>query len=150
MWELDQKEGEHRTTDAFELWCWRRFFFLNFILFFNFTILYWFCHISKWIHHRYVCVPHPEPSSLLRVPWTAMRSNQSILKEINPEYSLEGLMLKLKHQSFGHLMWRTDSLEQILMLGKIEGMWRKEGDRGWDSWMSSLTQWTWVWTNSGR
>ena len=58
-----------------------------------------------------------------------MRSNQSILKEINPEYSLEGLMLKLKNQSFGHLMRRTDSLKQILMLGKIEGMWRKEGDR---------------------
>ena len=58
---------------------------------------------------------------LLRVPWTAKRSNQSILKEINPEYSLEGLMLKLKLQYFGHLMWRTDSLEKTLMLGKIEG-----------------------------
>ena len=58
---------------------------------------------------------------LLRVPWTARRSNQSILKEINPEYSLEGLMLKLKLQYFGHLMERTDSLEKTLMLGKIEG-----------------------------
>ena len=58
---------------------------------------------------------------LLRVPWTAGRSNQSILKEISPEYSLEGLMLKLKLQSFGHLMGRTDSLEKTLMLGKIEG-----------------------------
>ena len=58
---------------------------------------------------------------LLRVPWTARRSNQSILKEIRPEYSLEGLMLKLKLQYFGHLMWRADSLEKILMLGKIEG-----------------------------
>ena len=58
---------------------------------------------------------------LLRVPWTARRSNQSILKEINPEYSLEGLMLKLKLQYFGHLMRRTDSLEKTLMLGKIEG-----------------------------
>ena len=57
---------------------------------------------------------------LLRVPWTARRSNQSILKEINPEYSLEGLMLKLKLQYFGHLMWRPDSLEKTLMLGKIE------------------------------
>ena len=57
----------------------------------------------------------------MRVPWTAGRSNQSILKEINPEYSLEGLMLKLKLQYFGHLMWRTDSLEKTLMLGKIEG-----------------------------
>ena len=58
---------------------------------------------------------------LLRVPWNARRSNQSILKEINPEYSLEGVMLKLKLQYFGHLMQRTDSLEKILMLGKIEG-----------------------------
>ena len=58
---------------------------------------------------------------LLRIPWTARRSNQSILKEINPEYSLEGLMLKLKLQYFGHLMQRTDSFEKILMLGKIEG-----------------------------
>ena len=58
---------------------------------------------------------------LLRVPWTARRSNQSILKEISPEYSLEGLMLKLKLQYFGHMMWRTDSLEKTLMLGKTEG-----------------------------
>ena len=64
---------------------------------------------------------------LLRVPWTARRYNQSILKEISPEYSLEGLMLKLKLQYFGHLMWRTNSLEKILMLGKIEG----ERRRGW-------------------
>ena len=63
---------------------------------------------------------------LLRVPWTARRSNQSILKEINPEYSLEVLMLKLKHQYFSHLMWRTDSLEKILMLGKIEGRRRRQ------------------------
>ena len=65
---------------------------------------------------------------LLRVPWTARRSNQSILKEINPEYSLEGLMLKLKLQYFGHLMRRTDSFEKTLMLGKIEG--RRRDDRG--------------------
>ena len=58
---------------------------------------------------------------LLRVPWTARKSNQSILKEINPEYSLAGLMLKLKVQYFGHLMRRTDSLEKTLMLGKVEG-----------------------------
>ena len=63
---------------------------------------------------------------LLRVPWTARRSNQSILKEISPEYSLEGLMLKLKLQYFGHLMRRTDSLEKTLMLGKTEG--RRIGD----------------------
>ena len=62
----------------------------------------------------------------LRVPWTARRSNQSILKEISPEYSLEGLMLKLKLQYFGHLMQRTDSLEKTLMLGKIEGGRRRE------------------------
>ena len=75
------KKAEHRRTDAFELWCWRR---------------------------------------LLRVPWTARRSNQSILKEISPEYSLEELKLKLKLQFFGHLI-RTDSFEKTLMLGKIEG-----------------------------
>ena len=63
---------------------------------------------------------------LLRVPWTARRSNQSILKEINPEYSLEGQMLKLKLQYFGHLMWRTDSFEKTLMLGKIEGRRRRQ------------------------
>ena len=66
---------------------------------------------------------------LLRVPWTARRSNQSTLKEISPEYSLEGLMLKLKLQSFGHLMQRTDSLEKTLMLGKIEGGRRKGRQR---------------------
>ena len=75
------------------------------------------------------------------------RSNQSILKEINSEYSLEGLMLKLKLQSFGHLTQRADSLEKTLMLGKTEG--RRHGwRRGWDGWMTSPTQWTWVWTNS--
>ena len=62
---------------------------------------------------------------LLRVPWTVRRSNQSILKEINPEYLLEGLMLKLKLQYFGHLMQRVDSLEKTLMLGKIEGRRRR-------------------------
>ena len=76
------KKAEHRRTDAFELWCWRR---------------------------------------LLRVLWTARRSNQSILKSVSPEYSLEGLMLKLKLPYFSHLMQRTDSLEKTLMLGKIEG-----------------------------
>ena len=66
---------------------------------------------------------------LLRVPWTARRSNKSILKEINPEYSLEGLMLKLKLQYFGHLMQRTNSLEKTLVLGKIEGRWRSRWQR---------------------
>ena len=84
---------------------------------------------------------------LLRVPWTARRSNRSLLKEISPGCSLEGLMLKLKLQYFGHLMWRADSFEKILMLGKIEGR-RRRDDRGWDGWMPSLTQWTWVWVNS--
>ena len=84
---------------------------------------------------------------LLRVPWTARRSNQSILKKINSEYSLEELMLKLQY--FGHLMWRADSLEKTLMLGKIEGR-RRRGDRGWDGYIASPTQWTWIWANSGR
>ena len=66
---------------------------------------------------------------LLRIPWTTKRSNQSVLKEINPEYSLEGLMLKLKLQYFGHLMQRSDSLEKTLMLGKIEGQRRREQQR---------------------
>ena len=84
----------------------------------------------------------------LRVPSTARRSNQFILKEISPECSLEGLMLKLKLQYFGHLMQRTDSLEKTLMLGEIEGG-RRRGNRGWDGWMASLTRWMWVWVNSG-
>ena len=84
------KKAEHRITDAFELWCWRR---------------------------------------LLRVPWTARRSNQSILKEISPEYSLKGLMLKLKLQYFGPLMQRTDSLEKTLIMGKIEGRRRRGRQR---------------------
>ena len=67
----------------------------------------------------------------MRVPWTARRSNQSILKEINPEYSLEGLMLKLKLQYFGHLMRRADSLEKTLMLGKIEGRRRRRQRMRW-------------------
>ena len=74
---------------------------------------------------------------LLRVPWTARRSNQSILKEINPEYSLEGLILKLELQYFGHLMWRADSLEKTLMLGKIEGRRRREQQRM--RWLDSIT-----------
>ena len=84
------KKDEHRRTDAFELWCWRRF---------------------------------------LKVPWTARRSNQSILKEISPEYSLEGLMLKLKLPKFSHLMQRTDSLEKTLMLGGIGGRRRRGRQR---------------------
>ena len=73
----------------------------------------------------------------MRVPWTARRSNQSILKKINPEYSLEGLMLKLKLQYFGHLMQRTDSLEKTLTLGKIEGKRRRECQRM--RWLDNIT-----------
>ena len=80
------KKAEHQRTDAFKLWCWRRFF---------------------------------------RVLWTARRSNQSILKEISPEYSTEGLMLKLQFHFFGHLMGKSDSLEKTLMLGKTEGTRRR-------------------------
>ena len=90
------KKAEHQRTDAFELWCWRRF---------------------------------------LRVPWTAGRSNQSILKEINPAYSLDGLILKLQY--FGYLMQRAGLLEKTLMLGEIEGRRR----RGWQRmrWLDSIT-----------
>ena len=91
-------KAEHRRSEPFELWCWRR---------------------------------------LLRVPWTARRSNQSILREISPGCSLEGPMLKLKLQYSGHLMWRADSLENMLMLGKIEGRKR----RGWQRmrWLDGIT-----------
>ena len=92
------KKAEHQTTDAFELWCWRRH---------------------------------------LRVPWTARRSNQSILREISPEYSLEGLTLKLKLQYFGHLMQRADSFEKTLMLGKIESRRRRGRQRM--RWLDGIT-----------
>ena len=84
---------------------------------------------------------------LLRVPWTARRSSQSILKEISPGCSLEGLMLKLKLQCFGHLMWRTDLFEKTWCSERLKA--GGEGDdRGWDVWMASLTRWTWVWASS--
>jgi len=92
------KKAEHRRSDAFELWCWRR---------------------------------------LLRVPWTARTSNESILKEISPGISLEGMMLKLKLQYFGHLMRRVDSLEKILMLGGIEGRRRRGRQR--IRWLDGIT-----------
>ena len=83
---------------------------------------------------------------LLRVPWTARRSNQSILKEISPEYSLEGLMLKLKLQYFGHLMQRKKRpwCWEIMKAGG------ERDDKGWDGWMASAIQWTWVWACSGN
>ena len=84
---------------------------------------------------------------LLRIPWTARRSNQSILKEICPGCSLEGLMLKLKLQYFGHLMWRADSFEKTLILGKIEGR-RRGWQRMW--WLDGTTDWwIWVWVSYG-
>ena len=86
---------------------------------------------------------------LFRVPWTSRRSNQSILKEISPGCLLEVLMLKLKLQYFGHLMWRIDSLEKTLMHWEGLGAGGERDDRGWDHWMASPTQWTWVWINSG-
>ena len=86
---------------------------------------------------------------LLRVPWTARRSNQSILKEINPEYSLEGLMLKVKFQYFGHLMRRADSLGKTLILGKTEGRRRRGRQR--IRWLDGITDsMEWVWACSGR
>ena len=92
------KKAEHRRTDAFELWCWRR---------------------------------------LLRVPWTARRSNQSILKEISPGCSLKGLMCKLKLQYVGHLMQKADSFEKTLILGKIEGRRRRGRQRM--RWLDGIT-----------
>ena len=86
---------------------------------------------------------------LLRVPWTTRRSNQSILKEISPEYSLEGLMLNLKLQYFGHQMQEVDSLEKTLMLGKIEGRRRRGRQKLW--WFDGITDsMNWVWAKSGR
>ena len=86
---------------------------------------------------------------LLRAPWTARRSNHSILKEISHEYSLERLMLKLKLQCFGQLMQRADSIEKTLKLGKIKERRRRGWQRmRWDDWMASLIWWTWVWSSS--
>ena len=84
----------------------------------------------------------------MSVPYIAKRSNQSILKEISPECSLEGLMLKLKLQYFGHLMWRTDSLKRAWCWERLK-LGGEGVDRGWDGWMASPTQWIWVWASSG-
>ena len=85
---------------------------------------------------------------LLRIPWTARRSNQSILKEVSPGCSLEGLMLRVKLQYFGHLMQRADYLKRPWCWERLRA--GGEGDdRGWAGWMASLTQWTWVWVGSG-
>ena len=85
---------------------------------------------------------------LLRVPWTARRSNQLILKEISPEYSLEELMLKLKLQYFGHLMWVMTHWKRPWCWERLKAVGEGD-DRGWGGWMASLTRWTWVWVNSG-
>ena len=82
---------------------------------------------------------------LFRVPGTTRRSNKSNLKEISPEYSLEWLMLKLKLQYFDHVIWKSDSLEKTLMMGKAGG---ERDNRGWDGWMASPSWWTWVWASS--
>ena len=95
------------------------------------------CTIKKAEHRRIDAFELSCWRRLLRVPWTARRSNQSILKEINPEYSLEGLGLKLKLQYFGHLMWWTDSLEKTLILGKIEGRRRRGRQRM--RWLDGIT-----------
>ena len=102
------------------------------------TYILWSLLIIKKAEHQRIDVFHLQCwRRPLRVPWTARRSNQSIFKEINPEYSLKGLMLKLKIQYFGHLIRRTDSLEKTLMLGKIEGRRRRE----WQSvrWLNGIT-----------
>ena len=86
---------------------------------------------------------------LLRIPWTARRSNQSIQKKINLQYSLEGLTLKLKFQYFGQVMWRGNTLEKTWFWERLKA--GGEGDdRGWDGWMASPTQWAWVWAKSRR
>ena len=105
-------------------------------------------HKEGWATKNW-CFQNVALERLLRVPWRARTSNQLILKEINPEYSLEGLKLKLKLQSLGHLIQRVDSLEKTLILGKIEGRRR----RGWQRmrWLYSITNsMTWVWANFGR
>ena len=104
-----------------------------------FTVVMYRCEswtIKKAEHRRIDAFELQCWRRLLRVPWTARRSNQSILREISPAYSLEELMLKLKIQYFGYLMWRTDLLEKTLLLGKIEG---RRNDRGWDGWTASPT-----------
>ena len=95
------------------------------------------CLLCSYCCIYYLHIWYAHQNRSLYVPWTARRSNQSILKEINPEYSLEGLMLWLKLQSFGRLMWRADSLETTLMLGKIEGRRR----RGWQRmrWLDGIS-----------
>ena len=104
--------------------------------------------IKKSEHHRIDAFELWCWRRLLSVPWTARRASQAILRKIHPEYSLEGLMLKLKLQYFGHLMRRVESLEKTLMLGGIGGR-RRRGRQRMRWGMASLTRWTWVWVNCG-
>ena len=117
-----------------------------------FTVVMYRCEswtIKKAEHQRIDACKFCCWRRLLRVPWTARRSSHSILKKINREYSLEGLTLKLKFQSYGHLMQRSASMEEIQMLGKIEGRRRRGQQR--IRWLDGiLTQWTWLCSNSGR
>ena len=98
---------------------------------------------------RIFSLPSIKLDYLTWFPWTARRSNQSILKEINPDYALEGRKLKLKLQYFGHMMRRADSSEKTRCWERLRAG-GEGGDRGWNGWMASLTQWTWVWANSER
>ena len=104
--------------------------------------------IKKTEHRRIDAFELYSLKRLLRVPWTARRSNHSILKEIGPDDSLKGLMLKLKLQYFGHLMPRADSLEKTLMLERLKAG-GGGANRGWDDWMATLTWRTWIWASSG-
>ena len=101
-------------------------------------------HKKKAVHWRIDVFELWGWRRFLRVPWASRRSNQSILKEISPEYSFEGLVLKLKIQYYSHLMWGNDSLENTVLLGKIEGR-RKGGWKGWGSWMISLMSLSKLW-----
>ena len=103
---------------------------------------------ESWALKNWNCFWTMTWRTLLRVPWIARRSYQSILKEISPEYSLEGLMLKLKLQYFGHLIQRTDSLENLSLCWERLKAGGEGDDRGWDGRMASLTQWTYDWVSS--
>ena len=112
------------------------------------TMIFSSCHVWMWqLHHKEWWAMKNwwfwtvALDKTLESPLDFKEIHPVILKEINPEYSLEGLMLKLNLQYFGQLMWRTDSLEKTLLLGNIEGR-RREDDRGWDGWMESPTRWT--------